>query len=228
MNVDDILGDFVQQRDFGTVYQQQTPNYITNNIAFGNPSAVLSEIRTDNFNDIADNAYANYRGYSIGYHDGAKVMYVSGSRNIVDWILNGVDTVLPSNHHYITLSTAKRLSAIAKREGVDVVVGHSRGAHIVSQMDGNFQKLGLDGATMLSGKKGNIMNISQKGHIDAVIRKRNNPKQYNVRTKRIKHSHFVSRDYAGYKPMTKKQRMMAKYKWRQSRRRRIRSMLPSF
>lgn len=156
-------------------------------------------VRTDALDRLQDEAYDKRAGYSIGYVGGKKVMYVSGSRNAIDWVFNVGDMVIPHKHHYASNRTAKRLTAIAKSQNVDVVVGHSRGGMLVSKMDiPNDKKLSLDGAMTLAPKnKRDTMNLYQKQPLDRLInRGGTNSKAY--RMKRIGRAHFISRDRAGY------------------------------
>lgn len=160
---------------------------------------VLNYTRSQNFNNIADRAYNHPKGYAIGYVGNQKVMYVSGSRNIYDWGFNVVGGVLPTKMHVMSNRTSKNLSDIARKENVDVVVGHSRGAKIVSGMRGNFTKFGLDGAMMLADKRdAGMMNIGQKQPLDRFIGYGGRNNKY-YRVKRPGYSHFISRDYKGYK-----------------------------
>lgn len=157
-------------------------------------------VRTDGMDYLQDKAYARKEGYAIGYVNGKKVMYVSGSRNIVDWIFNAADDFIPAEHHYASNRTAARLTRIAKRENVDVVVGHSRGGMLVAKMDiPNNKKLALDGAIRLAPKdKRGIMNLYQKQPLDKFISRRGgNRKGYKM--KRLSTAHFISRDRPGYK-----------------------------
>lgn len=116
--------------------------------------------RTNAFNSVMDRAYNSPSGYAIGYVKGQKVMAVSGSRNTADWAYNAYevknDTFLPN---YLTIP---KLNEIAKRNNVKVVIGHSRGARLVSGMKGPFQKAGFDGAMLLADwKDKKMLNIVQ-------------------------------------------------------------------
>lgn len=156
-----------RQQSRGAMAGQRQFN-LGGHISANNYDGVLENIRTQEFNDGMNIAYNNKHGYSIKYINGEKVMFVSGSRNHMDWALNAVDTVVPQRLQFITNRTAKNLDQIARKEGVDVVVGHSRGGQIVSKMSGSYQKLGVD-AAMINAKDKNMMNIAQKGALDRFI-----------------------------------------------------------
>lgn len=164
-----------------------------------NVDGIIKKVRTQGFNDLADEAYNTKKGYEIGFVNGEKIMYVSGSRNIFDWTFNAIDGVLPHKAQVFSNRTAKNLDRIAKKEKVDLVVGHSRGAHLVSKMHGPYEKLGLDGAMMLARKKDkNMMNISQKQVLDRFIGMGGKRNRYR-KVRKWKNAHFISRDYKGYK-----------------------------
>jgi hypothetical protein len=182
-------------------YEQSRSGYNVNAaIRSRDYDAVLNNfVRTDALDRLQDEAYDKRAGYSIGYVGGKKVMYVSGSRNAIDWVFNVGDMIIPHKHHYASNRTAKRLTAIAKSQNVDVVVGHSRGGMLVSKMDiPNDKKLSLDGAMTLAPKnRRDVMNLYQKQPLDKFIgRGGTNSKSY--RMKRIGRAHFISRDRAGY------------------------------
>lgn len=168
--------------------------------------AVLKNfVRTDQLNHLQDEAYASKRGYSIGYVNGKKVMYVSGSRNVTDWVFNVADNFIPASRHRVSNKTSQNLTKIARDEKVDVVVGHSRGGMLVAKMDiDNSKKLSLDGAMRLAPKnRRNVMNLYQKQVLDRVInRGGKNSKAYRV--KRVKTVHFISRDRPGQKAYDKR------------------------
>lgn len=158
--------------------------------------AVLNSfVRTKRLNNLQDAAYKSKRGYALGVVNGKKVMYVSGSRNITDWAFNVIDDILPSKRQYFSNHTAKRLTAIAKKNNIDVVVGHSRGGMLVAKMDiPNHKKLSLDGAMRLAPtNRRNVMNLYQKQALDKFISRRGtNRKGYKMN--RWKNYHFISRD----------------------------------
>lgn len=144
-------------------------------------------------------AYLSKRGYSIGYVHGKKVLYVSGSRNFTDWVFNAADDIIPARFHHVSNTTAKKLTRIAKREGVDVVVGHSRGAMLVAKMDiPDNKKLGLDGALRLApANRRDMMNLYQDQLLDKFISRRGtNKKKYKLGNPW--RYHFITRDWKGY------------------------------
>jgi hypothetical protein len=139
---------------------------LSKQIANNNGKAVAGLVQNSTFVDLQGDAYADPKGYSIKTIDGEKVMFVAGTRNLHDWADNFIDTFTP--HHYRTKKAVQRLNDVAKRNGVDVVVGHSRGAGLVGRMDGKYKKLGLDGAMMINPDK-NMMNVSQDDPFDRFI-----------------------------------------------------------
>lgn len=157
--------------------------------------------RTKEFNVLQDIAYNSHAGYDIKMINGQKVMYVSGSRNKTDWALNVIDGFLPSKFHVLSKNTSKNLSEIAKKNNVDVVIGHSRGAKLVADMDkGPYQKMGLDGAMMLATKDRDMINVAEKQPLDRLIGLRGKNNYWVKASKDPRKWHFVSRNYKGYKP----------------------------
>ena len=170
----------------------------------GDFDLIRDRTRTQDFNDLADRAYNSREGYAIQNVDGQKVMYVSGSRNIYDWFFNVAGGVLPSKTHVFSNRTVSNLNKIARDQDVDVVVGHSRGAKLVSQMRGSFQRFGLDGAMMLARDKDrDMINIAQKQPLDMFIARGGRRNKF-YRVKRVGKSHFISRDYKGYRQRFKR------------------------
>lgn len=176
---------------------------IRNAIRSGEGSTVVRSVRNSEFNRGMDRAYANPRGFHIGYVGNDKVLFVSGSRNVRDWTFNILDPILPSKYHYASNRTTKRLEDIARKNNVDVVVGHSRGGKLVDQMNGRYEKLAVDGAMLISNGKRKTMNIyggglKGLGFDNALaLRGRNN---YKVNMRNPMKVHYVYRDYAGYRP----------------------------
>lgn len=134
-------------------------------------------------------AYENPNGYAIRVNPitGNKEMMIAGTRNrgdfsIRDWVQNVAEGI-----HHIPLiedivgeerwgavdalgtysearrdEGSKRYEAIAEEEGVEVVYGHSRGAAVMSGMNGPWESVGLDGASYIGHHK-SYTNIVQKG-----------------------------------------------------------------
>jgi hypothetical protein len=178
-------------------------------------AAVVKMTRNQNFNELADTAYNDPSGYSIGYVRGQKVMFVSGSRNTADWAYNFGEVFRKTR---LPKRTSERLSKIAKRNNVKVVVGHSRGAKLVSAMRGPFRKAGLDGAMLLANRRDKkMLNLVQGSKyppglapwgkhrygkwqpLDSIIgfTGKNN---YYVEDWTPKNAHFYYRDFKGYRP----------------------------
>jgi len=159
--------------------------------------AVYRLVQTNQFNYLFDRAYNNPEGYTIGWYRGQKVMVVSGSRNAVDW---GYNVYEGFRRGRAIKRTIGNLNRIAKKNGVDVVVGHSRGGRLVADMmDDKFAKLSIDGAMAITHgkKKRGTMNIVQKNPLDLAIGfgGKNN---YYVPWKEWGKAHFFSREYKGY------------------------------
>lgn len=136
--------------------------------------AVLNEYaRTPQMNELMRSAYQARRGYSLGNVKGEKILFVSGSRNPVDWMLNVADGVTPSALQAISNRTAENLTGIKRRNGADVAVGHSRGGMLVAKMDvPNHHKLGLDAATRIAPRdRRDVMNLYQDNPLDVFIGK---------------------------------------------------------
>ncbi|MCP3672626.1 MAG: hypothetical protein GY814_19820, partial [Gammaproteobacteria bacterium] len=64
---------------------------------------------------------------------------------------------------------SKRYELIAKEEGVEVVYGHSRGAAVMSGMDGPWESVGLDGASYIGHEKSYTNVIQRYGPFDRII-----------------------------------------------------------
>lgn len=184
----------------GVFYKQMKTADVNNAIYRRDYDKVLNFARSSDMDYLQDRAYARSEGYAIGMVNGKKVMFVSGSRNMTDWVFNALDDPLPAKAHIVSNRTSKRLTQIAKRENVDLVVGHSRGGMLVAKMDiPNSRKLALDGAIRLAPKnKRNIMNLYQKQPLDKFIAARGTNKK-GYRMKRLGRAHFISRDRPGYK-----------------------------
>lgn len=172
----------------------------------------VEHTRTPQFNDLANAAYNDPSGYSIGWYKGQKVMFVSGSRNATDWGLNLSELRVPS---FTAKRTIKNLEAIARKHNVDVVLGHSRGARLVAGMRGKYQRAGLDGAMILAPMRDKgMLNIVQSRKypylgwgrktknaiqpLDRIIGATGRNNYYIPFQGR--HAHFYYRDYPGYKP----------------------------
>ena len=157
---------------------------------------VLHEfVQTKEMNRLSDRAYKNRKGHAIGKVNHEIILFVSGSRNLTDWVLNVADDFVPSNWQFISNHTAQKLTKLALKYKVDAVVGHSRGGMLVAKMDiPNYKKLGLDAAMRLApSQRTGMMNLYQKQLLDKVISRRGtNQKSYKVQ--RPLNYHFLSRD----------------------------------
>jgi hypothetical protein len=110
-------------------------------------------------------AYANVDGYKIEVNPvtGEKVMYIAGTRDLGQWALNVFDIVGAR----VDIPRKRRVAQyneIARREGVDVIYGHSRAAALVSDMDvPNARKVGVDGAMLLAYNDRDMVNYHEGG-----------------------------------------------------------------
>lgn len=157
-------------------------------------------ISAKDFEDFAKQAYASKDGYAIRINPqtGQKEMFVAGTRHFSQWFLNVWDVPITLIEHPEELlgpigypidwlehlggydivgwldpwrkMKQKKLSKIAKEQGVDVLYGHSRGGAIVADMDvGPYtRKIGLDSAMVITKNKG-LTNYREKEWFDVVI-----------------------------------------------------------
>jgi hypothetical protein len=131
-------------------------------------------------------AYNNKDGYAITVnpYTGEKSMYVRGTtfkRGGIEWIQNLFENPLMKNigggsllihklSHRIRQNQASYLSDIAKKNNVQTVYGHSRGAPLVADMYGNFRKVGVDGAMLISKRyPKSFNNFKQNQWFDNII-----------------------------------------------------------
>jgi hypothetical protein len=165
-------------------------------IARRNYDTVLRKyVQNPDMNKLQDTAYRSKRGFAIGtVNNTDRVLFVSGSRNLTDWVFNAADDMLPSKLQFVSNRTAANLTALAKKFKADVVVGHSRGGALVAKMNlPNFMKLGLDAAIRLAPKdRRDMMNLYQDQLLDKFIAKRGtNSKKYKLNS--LGDYHFLSR-----------------------------------
>lgn len=162
----------------------------------GNPHSL--PFAKDQLGEGFDEAYKAKEGYYIGTDEnGNKVMYVAGTRNMQDWGANALDTMatfldseersllanaLPLDKNeslpidFLDLDTSRThnalvLDGVARRNNVDTVIGHSRGAALVGDMKYNAKKYGMDGAALISRDKDmeNYIEGGIKGMFDELI-----------------------------------------------------------
>lgn len=134
-----------------------------------------------------NSAYANPKGYAIRKNPISRKneMYVRGTTMKGygrEWISNALEALPRGVADVFDLGLAQSFSlqqrrkhasyldSVAKRNGVDAVLGHSRGAAIVSDMTFSKRKVGVDGAMLLA-KRGrrNFTNYRQTQPFDAFI-----------------------------------------------------------
>jgi len=158
-------------------------NRLSNNVGdffYDKPSA-RNYLNSGRVGYLAERAYASKDGYAISKNaqTGDVEMFVRGTATLGEWAQN----VVESPFYYgkvkkyslgVRQEYADRLSRIAKREGVTVVYGHSRGAAVLGDMEGSFLKIGLDGATILNSRKRNedILNVRQTSAFDWLLARR--------------------------------------------------------
>lgn len=144
-----------------------------------------SSVRDGTLQRASDRAYKSKDGFSIfdNPQTGEKEMFVRGTtfkRGGVEWAQNILEspiggyrsataTGLSALSRYSRRQHSKFLSEQARKNGVSVVYGHSRGGAIVNDMDVPGARLiGLDAATILN-KRSNISNIRQRQFFDRSI-----------------------------------------------------------
>lgn len=142
-------------------------------------------VRKPSFGSFASKAYKAKDGYALRTNrkTGKKEMFVRGTtfkRGGVEWLQNVAESPLSSLgglggaisgdvSRHIRGKYSKFLSGVAKKEGVDVIYGHSRGAAVVEDMRvPGASKYGLDGATILN-RRSTITNYRQRQFFDAGI-----------------------------------------------------------
>lgn len=157
---------------------------------------VLKEfVQTPEFNELQDRGYRNCKGVSYGIVKGLRVMFVSGSRNAIDWLFNLVDAYVLTEIQAVSNFTAYKLTKQYRRDLPDLVVGHSRGSALVAKMDiPENRKLSVDGAMVLSPWHAtDMMNLYQKTFLDRFL-SRGGTNQMGFHVKDYNNYHFISRD----------------------------------
>jgi len=148
-------------------------------------NSVQRTINHKSFSDFANKAYKAKRGYAIRRNPttGEKEMFVRGTtfkRGGIEWFQNFAETPVVEKFgmgeqlvgdvsRHIRGQYSKFLSDVARKEGVKVIYGHSRGAAVVEDMRvPGAAKLGIDGATILN-TRSTITNYRQKQLFDSLI-----------------------------------------------------------
>lgn len=152
---------------------------------------LVGYVRNDNFVDFASRAYESGNGYSIRYNPitGDTEMFIAGSRSIGDWVSNaleGINTGLLAFGHEFELperdpfgnewergmlwrkNSARKYDDIARKYGVDVTYGHSRGGAILGDMKYGGRKVGLDSAQIISDNPDNL-NLEDGKWFDQIL-----------------------------------------------------------
>lgn len=137
---------------------------------------------------LADDAYSSKEGYAIKVnpYTGEKEMFVRGTtfkNGGYEWFQNAVEAFprmgysqAPGLRFAATDSFRRRkafadkAAAAARREGVSVVYGHSRGGAVIHDMNvPGASKVGLDAATVLVDGKTSFTNYRQGQWFDKFI-----------------------------------------------------------
>lgn len=156
--------------------------YAPGRAQFGNPGA------DKHLGVGVSQSYANPLGYSIQVnpYTGDKEMFVRGTtfKNAgAEWFQNFFESpiakTLPLPYQKLGQLSMKRrnkhsdfLSGIAKKEGVKIIYGHSRGAAVISDMNvPGAKKVGLDGAFLLTDRRKThgMINYRQRQGFDWAI-----------------------------------------------------------
>lgn len=153
--------------------EQEEKNNLALHVRRKDTRGILRALNTPAFRSILSRAYRNKSGRSVGQVGKAKVLVVSGSRNMIDWINNLRDsfyTMVPGLQlalSYEAIMAARHM----RRAGADVAVGHSRGGAIVARMDApENRKIAINGATRLAGRRGTgIINLYQDNLFDRIL-----------------------------------------------------------
>lgn len=165
----------------GTKYRIQTNDFKKGfDIAYGNKGR--------KFRDVGIS-------YAINPNTGEREMFVAGTGNWLDWVFNvtnavtyGTEKVIGplldntwriNTRHYNFLqrrpklydlhidrkSQQRGIARLARKHGVDVMYGHSRGGALVSDASFSGKKYGLD-AAMLLAENTDVTNYRRPGLID--------------------------------------------------------------
>lgn len=160
---------------------------INRRIGYGTEDDLYKTFDYTDFGGFAEKAYSNPEGYAIRWNPVTrkKEMFVAGTRRFSDWVLNFEDTKL--THPAIPIkpvfgtglipkvrpiygSAVQKYHDIARKEGVDVIYGHSRGGAIVSDIPrGPYQRIGLNAATFMAKNKGKVINFRGTSLFDRAI-----------------------------------------------------------
>jgi hypothetical protein len=128
-------------------------------------------VQKKDFGQFADLAYKSKRGYHLRTNPitGESEMFVAGTRNARDWAANVTDTLKHNTPFLKRLPPFQyrrkytdMLSDVAKKNRVKRVYGHSRGAALVSDMKGPYERVGLDGAMLMATDR-NMVNLTASG-----------------------------------------------------------------
>jgi len=152
----------------------------------GRAADVKRVVANKSFDNFANKAYKAKRGYALRVNPktGEKEMFVRGTtfrRGGVEWLQNIVESPMSSmvgglgstisgdvSRHF-RRKYSKFLTGVARKNKVDVVYGHSRGAAVIQDMNvPDATKLALDGATILN-KVSTVRNYRQNQWFDRFI-----------------------------------------------------------
>lgn len=136
---------------------------------------VVSRMSDTGFSSFVEESYSNPEGYAIRWNPRThkKEMMIAGTRSGRDWLANLGDTLWERNNLGFQRTpwmerAMKKYEAIARREGVSVIYGHSRGGAIVADMKFKGDKVGLN-AAMLMGHNKTMTNYRGGSMFDKVL-----------------------------------------------------------
>lgn len=143
-------------------------------------STLKKHIKNPSFQHFAKEAYKAPDGYALRLNrdTGKTEMFVAGTRDRDQWLLNAWDAFMMSPANYTGIHTGKEVEwldpwrhekqkmygAIANDNNVDVIYGHSRGGALVADMPLHpcTQRVGLDAAMVLASNK-KMLNLTEAG-----------------------------------------------------------------
>lgn len=131
-------------------------------------AVITHTLARKDFDSFVIQAYANKEGYAIRINPitGEKEMMIAGTRTKQDWASNAIETlenkVLGTPYTPWRSKATRKYERIAKKEGIDIVYGHSRGGAIVADMNVPATKVGLDAAMVLASNK-ELWNLNEGG-----------------------------------------------------------------
>lgn len=137
---------------------------IANSVKNNNLDTLKLVLNHPSFACFARSAYTSPYGYSIRVNPFTKEleMFIAGTRDFFDWVLNTYDAIHHSMFDAPRVATVLHFERVVRGRNVQVVYGHSRGAAIVSDLNVNVTKIGLNSAMVLASDK-SMLNINEWG-----------------------------------------------------------------